>query len=142
MRLVIALALCVPLHSWAAQTCKYVQPDGQVMYSNVPQKQARLVMCFDPMPEAPPSKPPSKPADTPKKADDRTFPKIDAETQRRRDGDRRRILEQELADEQRLLDEARRLHATNPDASGASQKSVLTHERNIASIRRELENLR
>ncbi|MCW5624118.1 MAG: hypothetical protein KIT73_05295 [Burkholderiales bacterium] len=142
MRFVIALALCVPLHSWAAaQTCKYVQPDGQVMYSNVPQKQARLVMCFDPMPETPPSKPPSKPADT-KKKDDRTFPRIDAETQRRRDGDRRRILEQELADEQRLLDEARRLHATSPDASGASQKSVLTHERNIASIRRELENLR
>src|SRR3970282_1973315 len=35
------------------------------------------------------------------------FPKVDGNTQKQRDNDRRRILEQELANEQRLLEQAR-----------------------------------
>ena len=35
-----------------AQTCKYLLPDGRIIYSNTQQKNARRVMCFDPMPRS------------------------------------------------------------------------------------------
>ncbi|MGE0706332.1 MAG: DUF4124 domain-containing protein, partial [Vicinamibacterales bacterium] len=63
--------------------------------------------------------------------------------------DRRLILEQELAEEQGLLEAARRLAADSRAAPGTSPESALEdvsrvldairrHERNIEAIRREL----
>ena len=42
------------------------------------------------------------------KAAPKDFPKVDGDTQRQRDAERRKILDQEMAVEQKLLDQARR----------------------------------
>lgn len=61
------------------------------------------------------------------------FPRVNSETQKERDGGRRTILEQELASEQRNLDEAKKASNTN--------KAQL-HERNIAALQKEIANLK
>jgi len=63
-----------------------------------------------------------------------TFPKVSGDTQRSRDMDRRLILEQELAAEQRNLDLARK------DAAGRDKAAQ--HERNIQAIQKELSGMR
>jgi len=81
-----------------------------------------------------------------------TFPKVDADTQRQRDADRRRILEQELSNEQRLLEQARKELADQESVRLGSErnyqrvidrlepykKNVKLHEDNVASLKREL----
>lgn len=62
------------------------------------------------------------------------FPRVSGDTQRSRDMDRRLILEQELAAEQRNLDLARR------DAAGRDRAAQ--HERNIQAIQKELSGMR
>lgn len=85
-----------------------------------------------------------------------TFPKVDVETQKKRDGDRRRILEQELANEQKQLAAAQKELADQQavrlgsernyqrvlDRLEPYQKKVKVHEDNIESLKRELTNLR
>ena len=61
------------------------------------------------------------------------FPRVSSDTQKERDGGRRTILEQELANEQRNLDEAKK--------SSNANKAQL-HERNIAALQKELSNLK
>ena len=80
------------------------------------------------------------------------FPRVDADTQRQRDTDRRRILQQEMSNEERLLDEARKELAGQESVRLGSErnyqrvidrlepykKKVKLHEDNIASLKREL----
>jgi len=87
------------------------------------------------------------PAESPK-----NFPKVDADTQKQRDNDRRRILDQELANEQGLLDQARKELAEQESQRLGSErnyqrvlerlepykKKVKLHEDNIANLKREL----
>lgn len=61
------------------------------------------------------------------------FPRVSTDTQKERDTNRRTILEQELAIEQRNLDEARK--------SGNTAK-VQLHERNILALQKEISNLK
>jgi hypothetical protein len=96
---------------------------------------------------------PARPAATPTPAG---FPRVDRETQASRDHDRRRILENELANEQRLLDDAKRDLATQEsqrlgdernyqrvlDRLEPYKKKVKQHEDNVAAIRREIANVR
>jgi len=84
------------------------------------------------------------------------FPRVDGDTQRGRDGDRRRILEQEYATEQQNLDKARKGLAEVESARQADEKnylkyvdrvqalkdSVTLHERNVEALRHELANLK
>ena len=79
---------------------------------------------------APASAPRSAAAATPTPGD---FPRVSSEVQRERDGGRRTILEQELANEQRQLDEARK-------ASNANKAQL--HERNIAALQKEITHLK
>lgn len=69
-------------------------------------------------------------ASTPTPSD---FPRVSSDTQRERDGGRRTILEQELANEQRNLDEARK---------GNNSNKVQLHERNITALQKEIANLK
>jgi hypothetical protein len=136
-----------------AETCKYVDSEGRVIYSNTannPPKGAKKVRCFsDPAPKAPQE---SKP-----KSDAREgFPKVDGQTQKKRDDERQRILETELADEQQQLEAARqKLAEQEAIRTGDEQNyqryldrvqpyrdAVANHERNIEAIRREISNLR
>jgi len=80
------------------------------------------------------------------------FPKVGEDTQKARDGDRRHILEQELAGEQRSLEQARKELAEQEalrSANDGRQDRILPykdrvgqHERNIQAIQKELSNLK
>jgi hypothetical protein len=84
------------------------------------------------------------------------FPRVDADVQRERDADRRRILEQELANEEMLLQKARQdLEAQESVRLGSERnyqrvldrlepykKKVKLHEDNVANLRRELATTR
>jgi hypothetical protein len=77
---------------------------------------------------------------------------VDGETQKQRDIDRRKILEQELANEQKLLEQARSELAVQDSMRLGSernyqrvldrlepyQRKVKLHDDNIANLRREL----
>jgi hypothetical protein len=90
------------------------------------------------------------------KATPKDFPKVDGDTQRQRDAERRKILDQEMANEQKLLDQARReLSEQESQRLGSERnyqrvldrlepykKKVKLHEDNIASLRRELTSTR
>ena len=148
----LALLLAGPAHA-AQQICKYMDAEGRLTFSDSPQKNARKLMCFDPMPERKPRPPPKSAARNPG-SDEAGFPRVDGETQKRRDSDRRRILEQELADEQKLLEQARAALADGESVRYANETSedrvrerirplreaLGTHEKNIEAIRREIAN--
>ena len=82
------------------------------------------------------------------------FPKVQEDTQKARDTDRKRILEQELAGEQRSLDQAQRELADQESLRGRDGSAtaldrvqpyrdrVAQHERNIVAIQKELSGLR
>lgn len=80
-----------------------------------------------------------------------SFPKVQEDTQKARDGDRRHILTQELAGEQRSLEQARkdlaeqeaqRPGTENRDRLAPYKDRVAQHERNIQAIQKELGNLK
>ena len=84
------------------------------------------------------------------------FPRVDRETQQSRDSQRRRILEQELGGEQKLLEQAKkdlseqesvrlgseRNYQKVLDRLEPYQRKVKQHEDNIANLKKELSNLR
>lgn len=84
------------------------------------------------------------------------FPRVSTETQKNRDSDRRRILEEELATEKRSLDEAKKSLAEQEAVREGGEKnyqkyldrlkpfqdSVQLHERNVEALQKELNNLR
>jgi len=80
------------------------------------------------------------------------FPRVDGDTQRGRDSDRRKILEQELAAEQLNMDKARKSLAEGEAKRQTDEKSyqkyqglkddVALHERNVEALKRELANLK
>ncbi len=108
-----------------------------------------------PLTTVPAVKPPSPKPKTATSAP-ANFPKVDANTQRERDADRRRILERELANEEKLLGEARKeLQAQESVRLGSERnyqrvldrlepykKKVRLHEDNVANLRRELATIR
>jgi hypothetical protein len=84
------------------------------------------------------------------------FPRVTSEAQKSRDGDRRRILAEELATEQRNLEEAKKALAEQESIREGGEKNyqrvldrlkpyqekVQLHERNIDSLQKEIDNLR
>lgn len=159
LRTLLFLAISLPAASWA-ETCKYLDADGHVIYSNTPSnppKGAKKVKCFeDPAPKQEPAA--EKPSsDTPKSGESkRKFPKVDGDTQKKRDTERRAILEQELSTEQQALDQAKKELAEQESTRTGGERNyqrfldrvqpfrdaVANHERNIEAIQRELVNLK
>jgi hypothetical protein len=137
-----------------AETCKYVDDEGRVIYSNTPNnppKGAKMVRCFsDPAPRPAPQE--SKPQSGARE----DFPKVDGQTQKKRDDERQRILEKELADEQQQLEAARQKLAEQEAIRTGDERNyqryldriqpfrdaVANHERNIEAIRHEISNLK
>jgi hypothetical protein len=81
------------------------------------------------------------------------FPRVDGKTQRGRDDVRRKVLGEELATEEKLLDEARTAYANGAPAPFADERvntkkyderlaklrqAVNLHEKNIEALRKEL----
>lgn len=61
------------------------------------------------------------------------FPRVDASTQQQRDGTRRKILADELANERGALDQAR---------SAGKAADITLHEKNIQMLEREISNVK
>lgn len=137
-----------------AEIYKYVDENGQVTFTDVHRKGAKRIE----IPGAPSRLPDSGKATrrasfAPSPAD---FPRVDAGTQKRRDDIRRQVLQDEIAGERRNAEEARRQLALGQrllpgekagDASYTERVAKLRaalqqHEQNVASIQRELANLR
>jgi hypothetical protein len=151
----LALALSQPV-AWA-ETCKYLDSEGRIIYSNTPNtppKGASKVKCFEDPVARPPSSsgqhPDTNAAGTPKTT------RISPDTQKSRDGERRRILEQELADETQQLAQAKEQLAAQEAIRNGNERNyervlerlkpyqdaVATHGRNIEAIQREIANLK
>jgi len=131
--------------------------DGRVTYSNVQSKGCSRLNVGPPN-TTPAVKSPARSTPTPG-----DFPKIDSGTQRVRDDERRRILDQELASEEKALAASRQALADEeaaitkqrnisgftavpiPDANKRLQPHrdrIALHERNIEALRRETGQLR
>jgi hypothetical protein len=145
------LILAAPAH---AEIYKYVDENGQVMFTDVYIKGAkRIDLPGAPAPLPSSGKAPRKASYNPSPAD---FPRIDPGTQKRRDDIRQQVLEDEIAGERRNADEARRqltlgerlqpgeraTDATYQNRVNKLRSTVQQHEQNIISIQRELANLK
>jgi len=148
----------------AAVLCKYVDDNGHVTYSDSAVKGAKKSSCFDappvPQPQAQPEpQPQGSRGSAPRSAipaPQGGLPNVDPTTQRRRDDSRRKILEDELAVEERSLAEARKAltegEATRMGGERNYQRylervqglkdRVSQHERNVGALKQELSNLR
>ena len=128
--------------------------DGRITYSNVPTRNCRKLI-LDPVNLSPAPKAARTPTPT-------NFPKVDDQTQKARDGDRRRILENELAAEQKNAEQAKKALAEqeaivlpNERMQGGAisggkveerlqpyKDKVALHDRNVEAISKEIANLR
>jgi len=136
----------LPLTASAQTIYKCVDANGSTTYAS-----ARLdknCKAISSGPENAMPAPRAKPAGAAANPSPAGFPRVQEDTQKARDGDRRHILDQELAGEQRSLELARK-ELADQQAAGASgdrlapyRDRVAQHERNIQAIQKELGNLR
>lgn len=150
------LGLCAALvasgaHAQTIYRC--TDDSGQVMISNSRLgKNCKAIAGDAPAPVAAPaasggSKPAPRASANPTPVD---FPRVGDGVQKARDNDRRHILQQELGNEQRLLDQARKelaeQEATRPappaDRLQPYRERAAQHERNIQALQKEIGNLR
>jgi hypothetical protein len=150
---VVALSTSVlPVH---AQIYECMDDSGAKRFTNIA-AEAKGCKALNIGPIEPPPAPavpaPKTTGRAPPVATPQSFPRVDRATQQARDTDRRRILEQELGTEEKLLDQAKQeLAAQRASSAGASRETdrlqpyasrVRMHEDNVANLRRELSRLR
>ena len=159
-----------PQLAWASNHILYecTDAEGGRQFTNIPPKpkstncrvisvgQATTAPSAAPVPGTAPTAPKAAGTKAPPQASPANFPRVDRETQQSRDSQRRRILEQELGSEQKLLDQAKkdlseqesvrlgseRNYQKVLDRLEPYQKKVKQHEDNIANLKKELSNLR
>jgi hypothetical protein len=134
-----------------------IDSSGNKRFTNVKAEAAGCKpMNLPPVSSVPSPKPAAKGETKPQAAAAGNFPKVDGPTQQQRDGDRRKILEQELANEQKLLDQAKKDLAEQESTRLGSErnyqrvlerlepfkKKVSLHENNITNLRKEISSLR
>lgn len=154
----LILGLLASLASLAAYAdiYKQVDADGHVTYSNVPIKGA-IKLNLDPIGSAP------EKSGRGKTATPANFPRVDNETQNQRDDKRKQILQEELAKENKALEDAKKAYAegeSTPEvyrgANGKTfrnvpkyeekmkplQEDVTQHEKNVQLLQKELDGLK
>ncbi len=139
-----------------AEIYECIDSSGNKRFTNVKSEAAGCKpMNLPPVSSVPAPKPAPK-AGNARPAAEGAFPKVDAPTQQQRDAERRKILEQELANEQKLLDQAKKELAEQESIRLGSErnyqrvldrlepfkKKVALHESNIANLRKEISALR
>jgi septal ring factor EnvC (AmiA/AmiB activator) len=142
--------MCLPPLA-SAEMWKCVDPDGNTRYTNVKgDAKGCKGLNLEPMNTAP------GPRSQQASQKPSNFPSVDNDTQRSRDAGRRKILEQELAQEQQQLDTAKKQLAEQKDTRSGSEKNfarveerlapfeskVKLHESNIESLRKEIANIK
>jgi len=130
--LLAILSLC-PL-SAQAEIYKAVDADGHVTYSSTPIKGGKKII-LEPLPTMVP------PARARSAASPEDFPKVDGATQKGRDDTRRKILQDELSTEEKLLEEARqnlKEGVENPEVyrgqDGKTYRNVAKYEEKIKAL--------
>lgn len=150
MKIRYLLALFCALPTWAlAEIYKAVDANGHVTYSNAPLKGGRKIISSQ---HGQDSRAASTVAGTKRNATTPTsFPRIDSETQKTRDGTRQRILQNELESEEKLMIEARRAlkeaesAPTDPKYAAKVQtakEQIKVHEKNIEALTTELSKIK
>ncbi|MDD2685602.1 MAG: DUF4124 domain-containing protein [Gallionella sp.] len=155
IRILTALLFAAPTLA-QAEIYKAVDADGHVTYSSTPIKGGKKIV-LEPLPTM---VPPARARATPTPEG---FPKVDGETQRGRDDTRRRILQDELSAEQKLLEEAQQNQKeaeSNPEVfrgkdgkthrntakfdekMKAANEEVSLHQANIDALKSELSKLK
>ncbi len=149
----VCAAIAVNAAIAQSPVCKYVDADGNVVFSNLPpEKGHRKVSCMGA--DEPRKSAPASPAAASRSAPTPAgFPRVDAETQKSRDDMRRKVLADELAAEEKLLGDARAGYANGapvplPEEQVDAEKyreriarlrqTVQLHERNIEALKKEL----
>jgi hypothetical protein len=158
----LALAMFLSAASLPARGEIYecIDQSGNKRFTNIP-AEARGCRALNvptyasapPVQSAPMVRP--QPHRTPAVATPASFPRVDRQVQQHRDNDRRRILEQELGQEEKLLAEARRELSQHEGVAGNNgrnpriaerveplQKQIRLHESNVANLRREISKIR
>lgn len=120
---IMAAAFPMAAHS---EIYKHVDDQGKVTYSNVPMKGGTR-LNLEPLNTVPATRAKTS---TPSPAG---FPKIGNDTQKQRDGTRRKILEDELANEEKLLASSQK---------GNTKEEIDLHTRNVGALKKELANLK
>lgn len=151
-KLLVCLVLLLALPA-VADTCKYEDADGHVIYSNMPMKGAKKIACFgfDGGPSGGGARnsgssraPRASQAPTPA-----GFPRVDSGTQKARDDTRRAILQEELAAEQKALDQAKKDYAegeSEPETfkttiAGKDGKPQMVTRRDMAKFDEKMKKL-
>ena len=150
LRYLLTMLLAGPILA-QAEIYKSVDPDGHVTYSSTPIKGGKK-LNLEPLPTMVPPARTTTPAN---------FPRVDGATQQARDDMRRKILQDELDAEEKLLAEARRnLNEASPEVyrgqdgktyrnvakyeenTKALNEQVVLHEKNIEALKTELSKLK
>ena len=150
MRLCLLLLLACSTSGAYAEMWKCIDTDGNTRYTNVKgDAKGCKGLNLEPINTAPP--PPRAAQQKPG-----NFPSVDNDTQRSRDAGRRKILEQELAQEQLQLDAAKKQLTEQKEVRLGNEKNfarveerlkpfddkVKLHEGNVESLRKELANVK
>jgi Domain of unknown function (DUF4124) len=135
--------------------CKYMDANGNIVFSNLPpDKGMRKISCMsgEEAPKRSGGTASSGVKGTPTPGD---FPRVDSGTQKGRDDVRRKVLGEELATEEQMLAESRAAYANGapvplPEEAANAEKyreriaryrqAVQLHERNIEALKKELGN--
>lgn len=154
MKLLLLAALM--LSGWALQASaeiyKCVDHTGAVTYTNKYQKGCKSLHVEPNVIYGSPSESHAQP----RTSSPKNFPTVNSATQKSRDEGRRQILEKELANEQKLLANAKEALDTQKSVRYGNERNyqrmldrlapyehqVKLHEDNIASIKQELDNLK
>ncbi|HSD38487.1 MAG TPA: DUF4124 domain-containing protein [Rhodocyclaceae bacterium] len=152
-RVLIVLLFGVAASAAQADVYKCVGDGGGVTYTNdkpAPgQKGCALLSRDQPVSSVPGAKKSATPTPS-------SFPRVDDGTQKNRDNDRRKILEQELSSEEGLLAKAQKDLAEQEAVRNGDEKNyqrfldrvqpyrdkVKQHETNIAKLKTEINNIR
>ena len=144
-RVLLVFSLALPLSAAANTLYKCTDDSGVVLYTNQKAPRKSCIVLSHQSPAASPAGNGVKPraATTPTPGD---FPRVSGSEQKARDGDRRAILDKELATESQNAEKARK--ALQDAGSQPADKlqplrdTLALHERNIESLKKELGNLR
>lgn len=147
--ILLGAGLCFSAH---AEIYKIIDANGKITYSNIPTKGAQR-LNLEPLSTVSGGKPRSASVNNSTPAN---FPKVDGETQKKRDDMRRKLLNDELAAEMKHLGEAKlalsdgenvrlgneRNYQKYLDRVQGLRENVALHEKNIAALQKELANLK
>ncbi|MDP2793234.1 MAG: DUF4124 domain-containing protein [Sulfurisoma sp.] len=148
-RILLLLLISVAGPAVADTLYKCTDAEGRTTYTNNKGNAKACTVLSRDQPVSSFSAPKTK-ASTPTPGD---FPKVGAGEQKARDGDRRVILDQELATEQKSLDDAKKALAQQETATSGDpaktperlkpyRDTVQLHERNVEALKKEIGNLK